>query len=100
MCRRSYSEEEDPRAKFYRQLQSIAKLILFFLALGIFMDRDFFDLARTIFYISAVFFAIKFVKIEGLPGTKGWLSDDWKAWTQERYGREKPPVDVKDKDLV
>ena len=38
--------------------------------------------------IWAVFLIIQYVKVNGVPGTKGWLSKDWEDWMEARASRE------------
>ena len=104
MCRRSNTHQEDPRADFYRQLQNAAKAVLILVALGMFVNQGFFKLARLSFFISAVFLGLRYLKIEGLPGTKGWLSEDWRDWMENRYeskeNSEGRKIEIDDRDMV
>ncbi|MEL6141948.1 MAG: hypothetical protein AAFU67_10055 [Bacteroidota bacterium] len=103
-----------PRARFYKSLRSyLFTLAALFLA-GIFLDGGFFELFRLVATVWGISLAIRYFKANGIPGTKGWLSDDWFDWILDRHPRNeneipksKPKPDGraydelwKDKDLV
>ncbi len=104
MCRHSNSDHEDPRAEFYEQLQSAAKAILVLFALGVFLNQGFFKLARIVFFVSAIFLGLRYLKVVGLPGTNGWLIEDLRDWMEsrceEKEKREGRKIEIDDRDMV
>ena len=103
------------KAKFYKSLRSyIITLIAIFTA-ACFIDNDIFDLFRLVALWWGIALSIHFMKLRGIPGTNGWLSDDWFDWIQSRYPASEGSVKTnrsgdidgedydplwKDKDLV
>lgn len=71
--------------KFYRHLRSFVIFNIVMAGLWFFGSdlSDLWGIAR----IWGVFLAIHYIKVNGLPGTKGWLSKDWEAWMEERESR-------------
>jgi len=51
--------------------------------------------------IWGIFLAVHYLKVNGLPGTKGWLSKDWEAWMEERENRrmDNEPEIIVEEDL-
>lgn len=54
-------------------------------AAAVLVDSDFFDIFRLVAAFGFISLGLHYVKLKGLPGTKGWLSDDWFDWIQARY---------------
>lgn len=99
-----------PRARFYRSARSLLLTLLVLGGLGLFVDRDIFSLARVIAFCWGISLFVKYVKMAGLPGTRGWLSDDYLDWVNHREtttntdndpndGEDYDPL-WKEKDLV
>lgn len=103
------------RAKFYKSLRGYIITLLVLLMAGIVIDNGFFEIFRLVAFWWGIGLSIHFVKFRGLPGTNGWLSDDWFDWIQARYPKTEtaqpsaPHNDLdgedydplwKDKDLV
>ena len=55
---------------------------------GIFINSSFFGLFRMVAAFWGIGLAIHYFKINGMPGTKGWLSDDWFDWILDRHPHE------------
>lgn len=91
MCQRNqahyHNRKRRPseRMKFYRHLRSFVIFNIVMAGLWFFGSdlSDLWGIAR----IWGVFLAIHYIKVNGLPGTKGWLSKDWEAWMEERESR-------------
>ncbi len=100
-----------PKATFYKKLRGYLGALATIFALALLVDDGFFDIFRLVAAIGGISLGLRFVKLNGLPGTKGWLSDDWFDWIQARYpptaaeapgsktGEDYDPL-WKDKDLV
>lgn len=73
------------RVKFYRNLRSF--IIFNIVMLGLSVVGSGFSGLWFISKIWGVFLLVHYLKVNGLPGTKGWLSDDWEAWIEERENR-------------
>ncbi|MEM9836580.1 MAG: hypothetical protein AAF828_08765 [Bacteroidota bacterium] len=114
--RRSCSKHKlSPRARFYKSLRGYIITLIALFTFAIVLDNDFFDVFRLVAFWWGVVLAIRFMRLRGLPGTNGWLSDDWFDWIQERHpvesartaapnsddrdGEDYDPL-WKDKDLV
>ncbi len=54
-------------------------------AAAVLIDSDFFDIFRLVAAFAAISLGLHYVRLQGVPGTKGWLSDDWFDWIQARY---------------
>lgn len=92
MCQRSKYHHrhkrsaESEKMKFYRHLRSflffqIAMLFLWMMGSGL---AGLWSVAK----IWGVFLLIHYLKVHGLPGTKGWLSRDWEDWMAAREANE------------
>lgn len=101
------------RAKFYKSLRGFLITIGILFFAGVFVDNDFFEIFRLVAFWWGIFLGVRYIRFNGIPSTKGWLSDDWFDWIQARYpaevdGEETPPRAAgeeydplwKDKDLV
>lgn len=114
-ARRRKHCHQNPKVRFYQKLKSYLKVLFVLFTLGVFLDNDFFDLFSLVALIGGISLGLKAIKINGVPGTKGWLSDDWFDWIKHRY--EEEPTNIsnnfsakeegedydpiwKDKDLV
>ena len=75
------------KMRFYKHLRSflIVNTILFFLAVS---GRGGFGWIE-ITMIWGIFVAFHYMKVYGLPGTKGWFGEDWRAWMEERERTKK-----------
>lgn len=93
------SKQSSERMKFYRNLRSFIIFNIVMAGLSVFGSgfAGFWFIAK----IWGVFLAIHYIKINGLPGTKGWLSKDWEAWMEERESRrmEDEPETIVDEPL-
>lgn len=78
-------KEPSERVKFYRNLRSF--IIFNIVMLGLSVVGSGFSGLWFISKIWGVFLLVHYLKVNGLPGTKGWLSDDWEAWIEERENR-------------
>lgn len=78
-------KEPSERVKFYRNLRSF--IIFNIVMLGLWTVGSGFTGLWFVSKIWGVFLLIHYLKVNGLPGTKGWLSDDWEAWMEERENR-------------
>lgn len=82
---------------------------------GIIVDNDFFEIFRMVGFFWGISLVVKYFKLKGMPGTNGWLSDDWFDWILNRYPLDAQKATVserpgepgedydplwKDKDLV
>lgn len=54
-------------------------------AAAVLIDSDLFDIFRLVAAFAAISLGLHYVRLQGVPGTKGWLSDDWFDWIQARY---------------
>lgn len=114
MCNRSNQHTHtglSPKATFYKKLRAYLGALATIFTLAVLVDDGFFDIFRLVAAIGGISLSLRFVKLNGLPGTKGWLSDDWFDWIQARYphasaqapkpekGEDYDPL-WKDKDLV
>lgn len=102
-----------PRARFYKSLRGFIITMSGFLLASLLIDNGFFDLFKLIGAIWGISLAVRYIKFEGIPGTHGWLSEDWFEWIKNRYpydpskrpnkkggdGKDYDPL-WKDKDLV
>jgi hypothetical protein len=79
------NREAAERAKFYRNLRSfiIFNLVMF----GLWITGSGFAGLWFVSKIWGIFLFVHYIKINGMPGTKGWLSNDWAAWMEERESR-------------
>lgn len=98
--RRRKKQEPSERMKFYRHLRSfiIFNVVMALLAL---VGSGLAGL-WTIAKIWGVFLVVHYIKVNGLPGTKGWLSNDWEAWMEEREHRrrdEEPEILVDEMEM-
>lgn len=97
--RRRGKRETSERMKFYRHLRSF---IIFNLVMaGLWLTGNDFADIWGIGRIWGVFLAIHYIKVNGIPATKGWLSKDWEAWMQERESQhwEDEPETIVDEPL-
>lgn len=77
-----------PEAGFYKSLRAYIMTLLILFAAGVILSHGFFNVFRIVAFWWGIALAIKLVKFRGLPGTKGWLSDDWFDWINRRYPSE------------
>jgi len=110
MGRHRHSDKHylSPRARFYKSLRGYIITLSAFFLMGILVDHDFFNIMRFVALWWGIGLTIRFFKLRGLPGTKGWLSDDWFDWIKDRHpyedapeprrGERKIPIDGKDYD--
>lgn len=97
---RSHSKTQpSERVKFYRNLRSF--IIFNMVMAGLWFIGSGIAGLWTISKIWGIFLAVHYVKVNGLPGTKGWLSKDWEAWMEEREARrwEEEPETIVDEPL-
>lgn len=73
------------RAKFYKSLRGYIITLMVLFAAGIVIENDFFEIFRIVAFWWGIGLGIHFIKFRGLPGSNGWLSDDWFDWIQARY---------------
>ena len=85
-------QDVDPRLRFYRSLRKFVRTLLILFALGIFLDGGFFEIFGLVALFWGLSLSMKAIRLNGIPGTKGWLSDDWFAWINRRYDAE--PVNI------
>lgn len=70
------------KIKFYRNLRSF---LIFNIAMaGLWLAGSGLSGLWALGKIWAIFLVIQYVKVNGLPGTKGWLSKDWEDWMETR----------------
>ncbi|PHI20213.1 hypothetical protein CEQ90_08465 [Lewinellaceae bacterium SD302] len=74
-----------PKAKFYKSLRAYLISLLVLFSAGVLLDNDFFEIFRMVGFWWGIFLAVKYIKLRGLPGGKGWLSDDWFDWILNRH---------------
>ncbi|MEZ4994880.1 MAG: 2TM domain-containing protein [Saprospiraceae bacterium] len=77
--------EPSEKVKFYRNLRSF--IIFNMVMAGLWIMGSGFGGLWFVAKIWGVFLFIHYLKVNGMPGTKGWLSDDWSAWMEERESR-------------
>lgn len=84
--RRHKRNETSEKMKFYRHLRSF--IIFNIVMAGLWIMGSGAAGLWTVGKIWGIFLAVHYLKINGVPGTKGWLSDDWEAWMEERERRQ------------
>ena len=114
-CSSSSYGHHHPRVRFYKRLKKYIKTLFVLFALGTFLDSGFFEIFGLVALFWGLSLALKAIKLGGIPGTNGWLSQDWEEWIKHRHNN--PPTDIpgkqnnkeagedydplwKDKDLV
>lgn len=75
------------RMEFYRHLRSF--IIFNIIMAGLWVLGSGLAGLWAIAKIWGVFLAVHYIKVNGLPGTKGWLSNDWEAWMEDRENRRR-----------
>lgn len=93
MCKRNQTNYDynktrpTKRMEFYRHLRSF--IIFNIVMAGLWVFGSGLAGLWVIAKIWGVFLAVHYIKVNGLPGTKGWLSKDWEAWMEERENRRR-----------
>ncbi|PHN04216.1 2TM domain-containing protein [Flavilitoribacter nigricans] len=90
MCQRNqdrYSrrKQASEKIKFYRHLRSF--IIFNIIMAGLWVAGSGLAGLWAIARIWGIFVAVHYIKVNGLPGTKGWLSKDWEDWMEAREKR-------------
>lgn len=70
---------------FYRHLRSF--LIFNIVMAGLWFFGSGLAELWEIGKIWGIFLAVHYIKVNGIPGAKGWLGRDWEAWMEERERR-------------
>ena len=70
------------KIQFYRNLRSF--LIFNLVMAGLWVAGSGLSGLWGLGKIWAIFLVVQYVQINGLPGTKGWLSKDWEDWMEAR----------------
>lgn len=99
--RKSGKNQPSERMKFYQHLRSF---IIFNLVMaGLWITGSGLAGLWAIGKIWGIFLAVHYIKVNGLPGTKGWLSKDWEAWMKERESRryeDEPETIVEEMEMT
>ncbi|NJO87162.1 MAG: hypothetical protein HC821_03930 [Lewinella sp.] len=82
---RQHHHHQFTPVKFYRSLRSYLATLFALLMIGTLVDKGFYEIFQVVAAWWGAWIIIQYIKINGIPGTKGWLSNDWAEWIQHRY---------------